>query len=243
LLEAWVMTMLDGPPELILAGRPTRGCWSGISRYCGLPWDDNPPETWGCRSYDVESDPHTVTPRDVTAAGALHPGISQADLSWYCGHRRELEEWLTRLPTDVSLKDVESDAASAIISLPALADGMSISLLSKVLHRKRPMLIPVIDRALVDHYRPLTGLHRVVEVWQPLLSQIADDLRTNVEELGAISVVLQLNYRRFVLPLRVIHIAITMDGHGLTRPGCVPSLGRQERHRVRAICNHGYGSR
>jgi hypothetical protein len=233
--------MVDGPPEPILAGRPMPDCWSRISRYCGLPWDDNPPETWGCRSYDVRSDPHTVTPRDVAAAGALHPGISQADLSWYCSHRRELEDWLTRLPTDVSLRDVDGDPATAIISLPALADGTSISLLSKVLHRKRPMLIPVIDRALVDHYRPLTGQQRVGEAWQPLLFELADDLRTNVEALGAISLVLQLNYRRFALPLRVIHIAITMDGHGLTRPRCVPSPGRQERHRVQAICNTATG--
>ena len=55
-----------------------------------------------------------------------------------------------------------------------MAQGTSLSLASKVLHRKRTWLIPIIAPDVIDRYRPLTGQRRATEAWSPLLECLAN---------------------------------------------------------------------
>jgi hypothetical protein len=82
--------------------------------------------------------------------------------------------------------------------------------LSKVLHRKRPWLIPLFDREVIDWYRPLTGQRRAIDAWEPLLHHLAQDLQTNRDPLAEFRLVLCMLHNVTVSDLRTIDIVIWM---------------------------------
>jgi hypothetical protein len=209
------MNSTNDATGLVLAGRPidSHEAWTRVFRYCGLPWDDNPPETWAFRYFDaVDTHPDLVTTTDMACAGVLHPGLTRNDLGWFWEHRRELDDWLAGIPVDASLRDHDDATHTALVELPALASGTSLSLVTKVLHRKRPWLIPMIDREVIDWYRPLTGQRRAVDAWEPLLEHLAEDLRTNREQLAELRAVLLLLHGISITDLRTVDVVIWMGG-------------------------------
>lgn len=203
------------PPGMILGGRPVDGqeAWNRVFRYCGLPWDNNPPETWAFRYFDaIETDPTLVTSQDVVCAGALHSGLSRGDLAWFWDHRAELNEWLESFQVDQELRTADAATVAELAELPSLFPGPSLSLLTKVLHRKRPWLIPMVDREIIDWYRPLTGQRRAVEAWAPLLRLLGEDLETNRNQLAEPRFVLRMLHGLNVTDLRTLDIIIWMSG-------------------------------
>ena len=220
--------------ELFLGGKAVPDAWTQVRRYCGFEWDGNPPETWAFRYYDdIPSDRDEVSPLDVVCAGALHPGISKEDMAFFWDHRQRLTEWLSDLPpTDPpSLSDLataDDKVISVLRELPALVEGTSLSLASKVLHRKRPWLIPIVDKEVIDRYRPLTGKRRANEAWPPLLGCLAEDLQANVEYLAELGVVLAMERGtpiRGLSRLRIADIAIWMDAHHRLSTSDFPTQG------------------
>lgn len=209
------MTSTNDASGLVLAGRPidSHEAWTRVFRYCGLSWDDNPPETWAFRYYDaIETDPAVVTSEDVVCAGAMHPGISRDDLTYFWDHRNELTSWMNHFPVDLGLRTADDATMAHLAELPSLFEGTSLSLLTKVLHRKRPWLIPIIDREVIDLYRPLTGQRRAADAWSPLLHHLADDLRTNRDALAELRLVLHMLHGLSVTDLRSVDIVIWMGG-------------------------------
>jgi hypothetical protein len=209
------MTSTNPAAELVLAGRPIdrEEAWTRVLRYCGLPWGDNPPETWAFRYYDaIETDPTLLTSVDVVSAGALHPGISRDDLAYFWDHRDELTSWLDRFPVDLELRAADDATIEQLAELPTLFQGPSLSLLTKVLHRKRPWLIPVIDREVIDLCRPLTGQRRAADAWSPLLHHLADDLQTNRDTLAEFRLVLRMLHGLSLSDVRTADIIIWMGG-------------------------------
>jgi hypothetical protein len=205
-------TMID-PSGLTLGARPVGSdeAWNRVLRYCGVPWDDHPAETWAYRYYDaIESDPDMVSPQDVVCAGALHPGLSRDDLGWFWDHRTELTDWLGGFPVDQALRAADEDTIAQLAELPSLFPGPSLSLLTKVLHRKRPWLIPLIDREVIDWYRPLTGQRRAVDAWAPLLRLLVDDLESNRNALAEVRFVLYMLHEVTITDLRTVDIVIWM---------------------------------
>jgi len=209
------MTNKNGASGLVLGGRPIDidEAWTRVFRYCGLPWDDNPPETWAFRYFDaIDTDPAVVTSQDVVCAGALHPGLSRDDLTYFWDRRDELNEWLDRVPPDLRLEGADDETIALLSELPSLFQGSSLSLVSKVLHRKRPWLVPMIDPEVIDWYRPLTGQRRALDAWSPLLRRLADDLRTNRDRLAELRLVLRVLHGLSVTDLRTVDIVIWMGG-------------------------------
>lgn len=209
------MTTTNDAPGLLLAGRPIEGneAWNRVFRYCGLPWDENLPETWAFRYYDaIESDPSKVTSEDVVCAGAVHPGLSRGDLAYFWDHRDALNSWLDNFPVDLELRSADDITIAQLAELPSLFKGPSLSLLTKVLHRKRPWLIPMIDREVIDWYRPLTGQRRADDAWEPLLHHLADDLQTNRNQLAELRFVFYMLHRFCPTDLRTVDIVIWMGG-------------------------------
>lgn len=209
------MNSMNDAAGLVLAERPidSREAWTRVFRYCGLPWDDNPPETWAFRYFDaIKTDPAEVTAEDVVCAGALHPGLSRDDLTFFWDHREELNDWLDGFPVDAALREADDATIAQLSELPALFRGPSLSLLTKVLHRKRPWLIPMIDREVIDWYRPLTGQRRALDAWEPLLRQLAEDLRINREPLAELQLVLHMLHGLTITDLRTVDVVIWMGG-------------------------------
>lgn len=209
------MTSTNDAPALVFGGRMVENetVWSRVFRYCGIEWDGHPPETWAYRYYDaIETDPAVISPEDVVCAGALHPGLSRNDLSWFWDHRAQLNDWLEQFPVDEQLRTADESTIDALAELPSRFDGPSLSLLTKVLHRKRRWLIPMLDREVIDWYRPMTGQRRAVDAWEPLLHHLRDDLEANRNMLAEPRVVLLLLHDVLVTDLRTVDIVIWMAG-------------------------------
>jgi hypothetical protein len=81
-----------------------------------------------------------------------------------------------------------------------------------VLHRKRPWLIPMLDREIIDWYRPMTGQRRAVDAWEPLLHHLRDDLETNRNMLAEPRAVLHMLHGVSITDLRTVDIVIWMAG-------------------------------
>ena len=161
-------------PPLCAAGRVIPSAVDRIRRYCGLSWSGGPPETWAWRYYDtVATAPDDeVIPVDVMCAAALHPGLSRDDLVWFHDHRADLEALLADVPADLVLADLSEHQVDHLASLPDALDGPSVSLVSKVLHRKRPHVIPLIDRHVVDWFRPVTRQRALGGAWGPIVREL-----------------------------------------------------------------------
>jgi hypothetical protein len=162
---------------IVAAGRTIPDALDRIRRYCGLAWSGGPPETWAWAYYDgvpTEQDDH-VTSVDVLCAAALHPGLGRAELAFFQDRRRDLSAWLAGVPKDSRLWEIPEPIVEHLASLPDSFPDVSISLLSKVLHRKRPHLIPLLDRHVVDWYRPITHKRAMTEAWGPIIRAMRDD--------------------------------------------------------------------
>lgn len=186
-----------------------------VWRYCGLDWSGGPPETWAFRYFDLvpSTDPDWVEPVDVIACAALHPGLAREDLAYFDRESDPFNEWLSHLPADVDLADADPDLVASVAGLGFLSGPVGLSLLSKVAHRKRPRLVPMLDRATVDRYRPATG-QRGEQAWPALVAAMQQDLADdrNRAPLLAISEEVQTQVCASApTPLRVLDIAIWME--------------------------------
>ena len=160
-----------------VGGRDVPDALDHIRRYCGLTWSGGSPETWAYRYFDlVPSElPDEVTPVDVLAAAALHPGLNRSDLAFFVDRADDLSEWLRSIPVDAKLRTADSNLLTYLDVLVDF-DGVSITLLSKVLHRKRPSLIPLLDRHIIDWYRPVAGERSATLAWARIIRTMQQDL-------------------------------------------------------------------
>lgn len=188
---------------LLFADRPLDRAEDHVRRYCGLPWSGGNPEVWAFPYYDAlpGTDPDDVTPPDVLAAAALHPKLTRLDLVWFVDQRRALGDLLRSVP-DADLAETDP---SLLDALPRIAaGGIELSLLTKVLHRKRPGLIPLLDRSLLDWYR-LRLTSRTAAAWPELVRELAVDLAVNRDSLEPLRLLVPLT------DLRIVDIAIWME--------------------------------
>lgn len=163
-----------------IAGREIGDGWDRLARYCGLPWSGGGDETWAFRYYDAvpSPEPDTVRPVDVLATAALHPGLSRNDLAFFHDEADRIGEWLRALPRDRNLHECDVDAITHLSQLAEWDVPVTLSLLTKVLHRKRPLLLPLVDRHILDWYRPITGERSAAAAWPGLLKAMRDDLNS-----------------------------------------------------------------
>jgi hypothetical protein len=199
--------------ELVLAGRSVGAPLNRIRRYCGLTWSGAPPETWAYRFYDAvdAGDPDTVTPEDVTATAALHPGLTRSELAWFWDQASELGRWLAQIPQgDGASEHLDDTVITHVAGLPQRFGDVSLTLLSKVLHRKRPAAIPLIDRASVDWYRPVTGQRSSSLAWPVFVRAVHEDVARNEHALDEIGSELAAELSRPLSALRIVDIAIWM---------------------------------
>lgn len=200
---------------LVLGGRTVEGVWDRVRRYCGLAWSGGPAETWAYRFYDViDTDTQAVGPVDVVAAAALHSGLSRSDLAYFHDHSSDLAAWLKVIPTDVVLRDADDSLIYHLGGISAWEAAPSVSLLTKVLHRKRPGLVPLVDAHVLDWYRPVTGERSARRAWPGLLRALRTDLQgQNALRLAIMNIELEKHLGRPVSHLRLVDIALWMGGH------------------------------
>ena len=199
---------------ITFGGRTVTDGADHLRRYCGLPWSGGPPETWAYRYYDVVDTigDDEITPIDVLAASALQPGLGRSDLAWFAEHDDYLRDWLSDVPRDVWLRDADDGLLARLDELAEWDTPVQLSLLTKVLHRKRPRLIPLLDRSIIDWYRPITGERQAAAAWAPLLRALRADLGDeNALLLAIIGVPLNGELPRPVSHVRMLDIMIWME--------------------------------
>jgi len=199
-----------------LGGRRIADPLDRLRRYCGLPWSGGTSETWPYRYYDaIESpDADRITPIDVLAAGAIHPGLSRGDLAFFHDEADALAAWLASTPADIRLADADDDLLDHLAEVATWDVPVSLALLTKVLQRVRPLLVPIADQHLVDWYRRYTGEGDPVAAWPILLSGLRNDLhyRTTWLVLAMFGARLETELGRAPSTLRRVDILIRMDG-------------------------------
>lgn len=190
---------------LTMADRPLPEAADHIRRYSGLPWSGGSPETWAYAYFDaLPTNSSAVEPLDVVSTAALHPKLTRRDLTWFSTHLSDLNGWLADTP-DVDLAHADP---SVLDELPRFAaTGIELSLLTKVMHRKRPGLVPMLDRASLDWYR--FKLHaKGAAAWPEYVRLLARDLAANEQALECLRAITPLR------DLRLVDIAIWMENHG-----------------------------
>lgn len=198
---------------LLLAGRPFPDFLDAARRYCGLPWSGGAAETWAFPFFDaVATTLFDVEPADVTAASVLHPGMTRDDLHFFSEHRADLEGWLADLDPKASLADASQATIEYLERLTSF-DAPSFTLLAKVMHRKRPGLIPLLDRHIIDLYRPITGERQATLAWPRLLIALRADLLANHELLTDAMARLAMEMPTPPTSLRIVDIAVWMRSH------------------------------
>ena len=194
---------------LVLAGRAIPDALDHLRRYCGLAWSGGPPETWAYRYFDViGTDLDVLEPTDVICAAALHPGMDRDDLAFFHEQKAVIDVWLQAVGTDA---DIRTPGADGALHRLFEFEASSFTLLTKVLHHKRPNLVPMVDRHVIDRYRPVTGERRPELAWPGLVVAFRDDLHRNAAALGAITLELDQVLGVTPSPLRICDIAIWME--------------------------------
>lgn len=114
---------------------------------------------------------------------------------------------------DVPLHEATDGHLAHLRLLPELG-GPQFSLLTKVLHRKRPALVPMIDRPLIDRYRPITGERSATPAWAPLLDALIADLSNELNALllAIFGVTVTGETGVALSRLRAFDIAVWMEG-------------------------------
>jgi len=148
-----------------------------IRRYCGLPWRNGPPETWAWAYYDEvpTRDANVVDATDVLAAAALHPRLLAADLDGFAQHADLLSGWLSETPRQLHLADADDRMLEHLTTL-ARWEMFDLDLLTKVLHRKRPHLIPLHSPSTRAWYRWDESLLPTLDRWRHVLIDMRLDL-------------------------------------------------------------------
>jgi hypothetical protein len=199
---------MTSEPGLVLAGRPLAPI-DGIRRYCGLPWSGGHPQVWAYQYYDVV--PFTgpgIGPIDVLAAAVLHPGLRRSDLTFFANHGGIVDSWLRGALEQLALADADDSTIDHLEELALWPGAPTLALLTKVLHRARPALMPLVDKHILEWYRPITGERMAREAWPRLLRAIASDAATNADSLDELADEVEKGTGLRPSALRIIDIAI-----------------------------------
>lgn len=202
--------------QLTLGGRPLPRALDDIRRYCGLAWSGGESEVFAYAYFDTleqRREDDIIRPVDVLSTSALHPSFTKRDLTYFITERSRLGQELAQIPRGVDLADAGPELVDRLVALPdRLRPTCGLALLTKVLHAKRPRLVPMLDRALTERYRHVTG-QRGEQAWGRCVRLLAEDLaeEDNIEALQAMQGALAAELPHGVpSTLRLADIAIWM---------------------------------
>ena len=157
------------------------------------------------RYYDAipATDPNMISPLDVIVTTAVN-AFSIASARRIRDIHRGLEPLsglLADIPTHADLTDWDQDTARQVrllLDAAVTVPGVLLAVATKVLHRKRPALIPMMDSVIVGHYRQFSDEKWLAAAWEDqrraaeagirVMQLFRDDLvaaRTQLDTLGA----------------------------------------------------------
>jgi hypothetical protein len=141
-----VGTMLCVSNGLVIAD----GLAAVVAKFTRFRWD------W----YDgVRTAPDIIEPVDFAITIAMNSRATADRMKSFMERSGRLGRLLQNIPRDVPLaRETPPSVLNSVAELfdeACKASGTALAVASKVLHRKRPALIPMLDRVIVDrHYLP-----------------------------------------------------------------------------------------
>lgn len=171
---------------------------------------------WAFGYYDAIVTTHdsNITPTDVVCTASLHPGLSRADLEFFARRRTDLARWLDQVPADLVLCDADGEMLAHLDALGQFEPDVALTLLTKVLHRKRPRFVPLLDRHVIDWYRQPGDPRRINEAWPLVVRRLRRDLEVpeTTLQLGKYCALISTAAGEHLSAVRFVDIAIWMEG-------------------------------
>ena len=163
-------------------------------------------------AYDLKGVPadDAIRSPEIEAAAPLIAGFSAGMVEQLSRRDPEINHALSQIPARASLADSsETIPWSAIKDLVAAAvgPGIGLSRATKILHKKRPALIPVIDEPIVRYAmrvepnlpaEPAESTVRIMQILKADLDRNLDSLATASEDVDDVA----------LTPLRVLDLSI-----------------------------------
>lgn len=150
------------------------------------------------QGYDAQpSDPDHLTPEDIHLANRIIARMGPRDAATLLGRAPEVDQALAAIPHDATLvEDVDWPALQDLfVAVDGLA-GIGLARATKVLHKKRPALIPILDEVVVRYLgasepgtiperavRQTHAYQRELHHCLPVLSQVRSELAARGYEL------------------------------------------------------------
>jgi hypothetical protein len=172
-------------------GERIDGCLEKVIRFCQPRGGPNYYNSYDCAS--IEQD-NTLRDSDVLIANKLGARIGQESLLVFRRNRAKIETALESVPVGVGLDDSWQDEESmwrtiANVYRACWASDVGEARTTKVLHKKRPQLIPIIDgRMVISWYfagysgPKKRGIDRMIDVTQRIREDVARN-RDPLQEL------------------------------------------------------------
>ena len=104
-----------------------------------------------------DDEPDRITPLDVIVTAAVNSRIGRASelRLIHRGIAERCDRLLAEIPQGADILEWDIAVVAEVVHEAAQVDGVAIAAATKILHRKRPDLIPVLDSVLVKHYLQL----------------------------------------------------------------------------------------
>ncbi len=169
------------------------GCVAKGNNYCRLISDGGVPAFELYDQVQIRED-NELALCDIWLANGIGARIELKHFIELWKKREEIGEHLAKIPADVDLSDLSLDGKNLWKDLKALFNacrcrGISYSRMTKILHKKRPRLIPIVDDDVVA-YRYLggswLGASDVSEYLVTATKHIQDDVVRNLSTLKSI---------------------------------------------------------
>jgi hypothetical protein len=169
-------------------GKRIGDCFSKVRRFCQPRGGPNYYRGYDCAS--IEQD-NTLRDSDILIANKLGARIGPESLLMFKRNRTKIEAALKSVPVGIALDDSWPDEESmwgAIANAyrACWTSDVGEARTTKVLHKKRPQLIPIIDGQMVigwyyaGYSEPKKwGIDRMLEVTE----RIREDMRRNMDPL------------------------------------------------------------
>lgn len=184
-----------------------------VARYCGLTG-----EQWAYGYYDqIPLQDDGPTKVDLLTCATMHGGFRRTELEWFAAATQPMSKLLRALPADMDLADAPPRLLDTLVEgisrLCAAGPPSARSLASKILHRRRPRLVPIDERDIARRYgAALRGGGRLD--YTTLVHAVAADLSDPTVAVALSEIRAMLADRGLVVvpsPLRTLDIAVWMD--------------------------------
>ena len=169
----------------------------------------------GYDSYTTNDDPNVLVDGDLLAPGLLGVPVDGQTFLRLREARERLQEALSALPDDMSLAEAPDDVLTALGTPFAVIDDGLVTgargvILSKILHRKKPRLIPVYDQFVWAVYSCRLG-HDPKRHWSEFFTALASEMRTDLQQAPG----LWGRWEPEVTALRALDMAVWQLGRNL----------------------------